>query len=68
MPSEACCGYRIAKWKRLSGWRLHLAGVAANVPVTGNLLPVVEHDLIPIYELAVNLSTGQTVCGDDDRD
>src|SRR5947208_2980961 len=58
------CGYCAAKKEKFFGWRLHLIGTPAGVPVSFQLVPAALHDLTPIHELAVVLPPGARLFGD----
>ncbi len=58
------CGYCAAKKEKFFGWRLHLLGTPAGLPVTFTLLPGSLHDLTPVHELTAHLPEGARVLGD----
>jgi len=58
------CGYCAAKKEKFFGYRLHLVGTIAGIPVSSTLLPASSHDLTPVHELTYGLPAGAKVCGD----
>jgi hypothetical protein len=58
------CGFCAAKREQCFGWRLHLVGTPAGVPVAFDLLPGGRHDLTPIHELTYGLPAAAAVYGD----
>jgi hypothetical protein len=58
------CGVCPAKGEKFFGWRLHLIGTPAGVPLRFDLVPGGLHDLTPIHELTFGLPEGATVYGD----
>lgn len=61
---KAYCGYCAAKREKFFGWRLHLICDDKGIPITFDLRPASEHDLIPIHELTAQLPAGARVLGD----
>jgi hypothetical protein len=61
---RAFCGYGAAQREPFFGWRLHLIGTTAGVPVAFDLVPGGLHDLTRIHELTYGLPDGATVYGD----
>jgi len=61
---KAFCGYCAAKKETFFGWRLHLIGTPAGVPVRFELAPGGLHDLTSVHELTPGLPDGATVYGD----
>ena len=58
------CGYCAARRAKFFGWRLHLVGTPAGVPVAFDLLPGGWHDLTPVHELTYGLPAGAAVYAD----
>ena len=64
LRGKAFCGYCAAKQERFCGWRRHLIGTTAGVPVACDLLPGGLHDRTPIHELTYGLPAGAAVYAD----